>query len=152
MKEVHVECLPDEALVKKMGVHKKKVTHHAGKSRVFAKMKVSENQIALVDEDPDSAKTSYEKDLDFVNELFGVSEFTDKSGNRILVLKGKLEDWIIATCKTAKIDLTKDFGLPKKPSELHEVINQRIKTFEKLLHHLLQIENPAAIRLRDRLQ
>jgi hypothetical protein len=152
MKEVHVECLPDEALVKKLGISKKQITHHSGKSRVFAKMKVSKKQIALVDEDPDSAKCSYEQGLNRISESFGIIEWKDKSDNRILVLKGKLEDWIIGTCKAAKVDLKKDFGLPDKPNDLHDVINTRMNNFEKLIGHLIKIENPAIILLKERLQ
>ena len=35
MKIVHVECKPDELLVSKLGVQKKQITHHQGKTRVF---------------------------------------------------------------------------------------------------------------------
>ncbi len=61
MKPIHVECLPDEALVKKLGFTRKMVTHHAGKSRVFTNLKSVVNHLAMVDEDPGSPKSSYEK-------------------------------------------------------------------------------------------
>jgi len=57
MKQVHVECLPDEALIIKMGFTWKAVIHHGGKSRVFHKLKSVSNQLALVDEDPGSGKS-----------------------------------------------------------------------------------------------
>jgi hypothetical protein len=44
--EIHVECTPDETLVKKIGFTKKQVTHHAGKARVFATIQESKNQLA----------------------------------------------------------------------------------------------------------
>lgn len=152
MKEVHVECFPDEVLVKKLGIARKQITHHSGKSRVFAKLKTSKLQIALVDEDPGSAKCGYENSLIFVSKEFGISEWKDKSGNKVLVLKGKLEDWIITTCKAAKIDIQKDFGLPTKPNVLHEVINDRIGNFEKLIDYLLEKENTGIQQLKDRLR
>ncbi len=103
MKLVHVECLPDEALIKKLGFTRKAVKHHGGKSRVFRKLKSVRNQLGMVDEDPGSAKSDYEQELILIHETFGIKLFSDKSGNKILVLKGKLEDWIISICKNAGI-------------------------------------------------
>ena len=60
---IHVECKPDEALVGKLGFTKKQVEHHFGKSRVFAANKDLTDQVALVDEDPMSATTTYEDQL-----------------------------------------------------------------------------------------
>ena len=147
MKHVHVECLPDEALVRKLGFTKKFVTHHTGKSRVFQKMKQVEQQLALIDEDPGSTKTTYELNLRLVEESKGIKYFQDRSGNKILVLKGKLEDWIVDLCTKANIDLSV-FHLPAKPNDLHDVINQRISKFDDLLGHLLEIKNPGIIQLQ----
>lgn len=72
MKDIHVECKPDEMLVRKLGFTKKKVTHYPGKSRVFRKLEKSNNQLALVDEDPGSTKTSYEQRLRFLKEVQGI--------------------------------------------------------------------------------
>jgi hypothetical protein len=149
MREVHVECKPDEALVRRLGINRNQVTHHAGKSRVFAKMKKSVGQIALVDEDPGSPQTSYEKRLVFRSEEHGIKEFEDDAGNRVLVLTGKLEDWVVDTCKKAKVDLKQKFNLPNKPNDLHGIINDRIGTIEALVDYLLSIENPAVVRLKD---
>ena len=130
MKDIHVECKPDELLVLKLGFKRKKVTHYQGKSSVFKKISKSENQLALVDEDPGSTKTTYEKNLKFVKESQGITFYTDKSKNKIFVLKGKLEDWIIDICQIQKIELTK-FGLPDDPDKLHDVINQRLNKFQQ---------------------
>jgi hypothetical protein len=148
MKIVHVECLPDEALIRKLGFTRKDVLHHGGKSRVFNKLHKVSNQLAMVDEDPGSAKTSYQKKLAMVEEAQGIQLFSDKSGNKIIVLKGKLEDWIIATCKAAGVQLS-DFSLPEKPNELHAVINQRIDKFENLIDHLLKNKNTGIYQLRS---
>jgi hypothetical protein len=63
MKQIHVECLPDEALIKRLGYTRKVVNHHASKARVFRKLKSVSNQLALVDEDPGSGKSDNEKKL-----------------------------------------------------------------------------------------
>ncbi len=148
MKQVHVECKPDEALMKKLGFARKTVYHHAGKSRVFKKLESVSDQLAMVDEDPGSAKSGYEKELKLVQEFQGIKLCSDKSGNKILILKGKLEGWIVAICKKAGIKLA-DFGLPEKPNDLHDVINLRITKFENLIDHLLKIKNAEIIQLRD---
>ena len=147
MKQVHVECKPDELLVSKLGFTKKLVTHHQGKSRVFSALGKINNQLAMIDEDPDSVKTSHEKDLKFIKESEGIKYFTDKSGNKILVLKDKLEDWIISASRQHKIMLS-EFGLPEKSDDLHDVINQKLSNFEKLLDEMIAKNNPAIIKLK----
>ncbi len=148
MTKVHVECLPDETLVKILGITKKMVTHHTGKSRVFHKLKTAIREIAMVDEDPESAKTEYERNLIFVEERFGIKKYTDKKENIVLVLKVKLEDWIIDLCKVAKIDISK-FGLPEKPNQLHDVINLRLPGFEKLIEYLKNNNNERINQLKN---
>jgi hypothetical protein len=147
MKQVHVECLPDELLVSKLGFQRKQVTHHQGKSRVFHSLGKKTNQFAMVDEDPGSAKTSYEKALRFIEEFEGIKYYTDQSGNKIFILKGKLEDWIISVCKQHKIKLTA-FGLPEKPDDLHDVINQRLSNFSRLIDDLIEKDIPAILKLK----
>ena len=136
MKQVHVECKPDEILVSKLGYGRGSITHHQGKSRVFHRLRKKENQLAVVDEDPGSSKTSYEKSLKFVVESYGVKYFEDGADNKVFILKGKLEDWIIHICKQYKIDISK-YNLPDKPNALHEVMNQRLQNFERLLDDMI---------------
>jgi len=148
MAKIHVECLPDETLVKKLGVTKKMVIHHTGKSRVFHNLKKSQNEIGMVDEDPGSPKTDYERNLKFIEEAHGIKRYSDKQGNKILVLNIKLEDWIISICKAAKIDITK-FGLPDTPNKLHDIMNYRLQNFENLIDHLKYNNNAGIIQLQS---
>jgi len=147
MKQVHVECLPDELLVSKLGFRAKSITHHTGKSRVFHVLSKNENQLAIVDEDPGSPKTSYEKSLKLLEEFEGISYFVDKSGNKVFILKGKLEDWTIRLCKQHKIKLS-NFNLPEKPNDLHGVIHLRLSNFADLLDVLLRKNNPGILKLK----
>ena len=148
MKQVHVECLPDEKLVTKLGHTRKFITHHQGKSRIFSTLRKNKNLIAIVDEDPGSTKTRYEESLNFREEFEGIRYFTDTSGNIVLILKGKLEDWIIAACKKQKIDIGKH-GLPEKPNDLHDVIHHRLDNFGKLIDELMKEKNPAVLKLKS---
>lgn len=148
MKHVHVECKPDEALVLQLGYPQKQITHHSGKARVFKKMREARNELAMVDEDPGSVKTTYEKGLKLILDEEGIRQYTDNSGNKIVVLKGKLEDWILAVCKKYRVDIT-TFGLPSNSSDLHDKINERLPGFEKLIQHLLQTKNKAVLHLTE---
>ena len=147
MSDVHVECKPDETLVRKLGVSRKSVTHHQGKSRVFTSLNKKKNQLAIVDEDPESNKTTYERSLRLIEESGGIKHYQDKSNNKIFVLSGKLEDWIISLCNQQKISLDK-FGFPTKPNDLHDVINQRLTKFEELLDELIKLKNPELLELK----
>ena len=95
MKIVHVECRPDELLISKLGFPGKFIVHHQGKSRVFNALSKNKGLLAMVDEDPGSAKTKYEKLLHLKEEFDGIKYLHDKSGNKVFILKGKLENWII---------------------------------------------------------
>jgi hypothetical protein len=149
---VHVECLPDETLLRKLGFSRKQVEHHQGKSRVLAKIRSLTNQVGLIDEDPTSAKHPYEHVLERQDTVNGVTYLTDlQRKNKVLVLQVKLEDWIIAACPKSQIDIT-TFGLPNRPNDLHSVMNYRIAAFEKLLDALLEAKNPYLLTLSRWLQ
>lgn len=145
---VHVECLPDEALVKLLGITRRMVYHHAGKSRVFSRLKTVTGEVAMVDEDPGSIKTEYETGLEFIQESFGIKLYKDERDNKVLILKIKLEDWILGACKISNVDITR-FGLPSKPHALHGVINQKLPGFEKLINHLKEKENQSIFQLKE---
>jgi len=147
MKQVHVECKPDQELVSKLGVTRKFLTHHQGKSKIFNKLGKNEGLLAVVDEDPGSTKTRYELSLKLQEELGGIKYYTDPSGNIVLELKGKLEDWIIMVCRKQKINILK-YGLPEKPNDLHDVINYRLLNFSRLIDDLLKEKNPAVLKLK----
>lgn len=148
MREIHVQCKPDEVLVKKLGYTAKAITHHYGKAKVFGKLNKSNNLLAMVDEDPGSPQSTYEKDLIFVEEVHGVKVYKDNMGNKIVILKVKLEDWIINACKQSNIDITK-FNLPTKDNDLHGVINSKLSNFEKLISKLQSKNNPSILKLKE---
>jgi hypothetical protein len=151
MKHVHVECLPDETLIRKLGFTKQFIRHHSGKSRIMKKLKEVSNELAIMDEDPGTAKTTYEKGLKYIGNEDGIKQYTDHFDNKVIILQGKLEDWILAICKRYKIDINA-FGLPAKSSELHEIINDRLENFERLISHLLQSNNKAINTIKSYLK
>jgi hypothetical protein len=144
---IHIECLPDETLLKKLGYTKNQVIHHQGKSRVFGKMKSLIDQVGLIDEDPMSTKHPYEQHLVAQESAHGITYLRDaQRNNKVFVLRVKLEDWIISACQASHVNAA-HFGLPHRPSELHSVINSKINAFEKLLDELLTAKNPNLLTL-----
>lgn len=148
MKQVHVECKPDELLVSKLGFTKRYITHHQGKSRVFQKLSKSESLLAMVDEDPGSTKTSYEKSLKFIEEKNGIKYFSDRNENKVFILTVKLEDWILNAYMVQNIDPI-EFGLPANPNKLHDILNHRLDKFEKLTDELIRLKNPSILQLKS---
>ncbi len=123
------------------------MVHHSGKSRVFSHLKSLQNQLAMIDEDPGTVKTTFERNLILEGEMAGIKLYSDNRGNRVLILKGKLEDWIVNLCKKSGVKLD-DFGLPEKPNELHSLINQRIDKLERLIDHLQENKNADLLQLK----
>ncbi|SRR6266511_2337329 len=148
MKQVHVECYPDEHLVVRLGFQKKVITHHQGRSRIFTKLSKTKNELALVDEDPESGRNNHEKSLKVIEEFEGIKYLKDHYGNKVCMLAGKLEDWIISQCKRSKIQLS-GFGLPDKADDLHDVINNKLESFGKLIDKLIESKNPGILKLKE---
>ncbi len=144
---IHVECLPDETLMKCLGFGKKEIMHHYGKSRVLTALSKKENQIAVVDEDPGQAQHPYFRNFKFKQAQKGLTEYLDNKNNKLIELKIKLEDWIITDCRNTSIELKK-FGLPDKPNDLHDVINNRIQAFQDLIEALLKDKKSAVSALK----
>lgn len=151
MKQIHVECDPDEVLVKKIGFTRKQVRHHSGKGKLFNRLQNESNHLAMVDEDSGCNMSQYEKNLQFLRENHGIKVYQDRQQNKVIVLKIKLEDWIINACKLSNLKPSV-FNLPSDPNELHSVINSRMSNYGNLLDRLLETENPAILRLKEELE
>jgi len=151
MKQIHVECNPDETLVLKLGFGKRNITHHQGRSRIFNALTRVSGHLAMVDEDPGCARSDYENSLRLVEESDFTRCYTDCSNNTIVVLKGKLEDYIINTCRKHHIDIT-GFGLPDNAKNLHGVINNKLSNFMKLANYLIREGNPELVQLKRHLR
>ncbi len=134
MKKIIVECNPDEILVKGLGITAKQVAHQDNKGEVCNYMRKTNTGLALIDEDPDSGQPNYLKEFEIEEEKYGVRKLVHrKEAKTILVLKPRLEEWIIEQCKESGI-VPKH--LPNKASELKKVINLRLNFFSDLIQEL----------------
>ncbi len=151
MRSIHVECLPDEIIVRCLGKSAKMITHHTGKSRIMSRLKATQNAIALTDEDPLSAKHPHERTLQVLDSRFGLKVLKDNSLNKVVLICPRLEEWLIKACVDTKIDIT-NFGLPNSGNELHKVINQRLLAGKKLINFLIEQNSPAITFLQRELE
>jgi hypothetical protein len=136
MKKWHVECTPDETLLKMLGVNGKQIEHHSGKDRVCHRLSENNSLIGLVDEDPYSAQNTYFKNCHQISFSHHVRELQDKKrGNKLIVLCPKLEDWILYACSQNSIKPA-TFGLSKTGNDLHKEINYKLSNFERLIQAL----------------
>lgn len=151
MTSIALECLPDEALIKKLGFPKKKIFHHPGKSRVLAFLEKNSQSVGIVDEDPGAAWPRYFNqyvriptmclhDLDYYQHA--------THHGRLIVVRPRLEEWILKQVQISGID-PEDFSLPAKAKDLHAVITNKIPKFESMLTALLEKDNDGLLHLRE---
>ena len=101
---VLVECKPDEALVRQLGRARRDCVHHDDKGRVCNRLARTEGLVAMIDEDPDSAQPKYLNGLETVSDSDGIRVMRDSVLNhRVIVLKPRLEEWMIATAKAFRM-------------------------------------------------
>jgi hypothetical protein len=99
-----------------------------------------ESSKGVIDEDPYSPETiSIKKQLKnwkLVYNTNGIKVWYNKNRkNYLIMLCPRLEDWILRILREEKIDIT-EYGLPKDSEKLHEVINTKLISFEKLLQDI----------------
>ena len=150
MIEIVVECNPDEALVKKLGYTRKMVTHQSSRGEVINYLQKNPSAIGIVDDDPGSAKPTYFSKFTLeTSEQLGIESYSiDKLGTRLIVIKPRLEEWVLRHANALKIDL-KQHSIPDSGNELHKVINTRIPRFENLIKEMIDKESPALMRLKS---
>lgn len=150
IKKVIVECKPDELLAKSLGLNRKEIVHQSSKGEVCNHLMKSEISLAIIDEDPNSSQPKHLDKLTKIEEKFDVRYLQLKSENKtILVLKPRLEEWILKRCKESNIDIKK-YHLPSNNKALKDVINYHLPYFEKLLNELKK-KDEGFYYLKDRL-
>lgn len=149
---VFVECKPDETLVLTLGVAKRSVTHYSGRDELFKALGNSQGVIGVVDEDPLSAQPTYLKRLGQCDTQDGLKCLMDQHRNhRVVILCPRLEDWLVATMKSAGLRLG-DFGFQAHDAySLHGEINERLSSLRKLLDELLNAKNQRLTTLKSML-
>lgn len=135
-----VECKPDEVLVKSLTqTPRKNIQHGGNKSELLKKLTERYNDSkGLIDEDPWSIQPphlqKFKEKQDLASYNFKILHQKSKN-NTLIILRPRLEDWILAAAKEANVDPEK-YNLPNDPIELHKQINIQIDKFQKLVENL----------------
>lgn len=137
---IYIECKPDYALVKSLvRVSRKDVVHEfKGKFEVCKRLENQRNCKGLIDEDPSSIQPEYLKHLQGQNDFSEhdlILLHDSTSGNHVIVLCPRLEEWVLKSAKEANMDVRK-YDLPNDGSTLHRHININLDKFENLLEDL----------------
>jgi len=153
MIEIVVECNPDEALMKVLGYTRRMITHQPSKGEVINYLKKNPAAIGVVDDDPGSANPTYfNKFIRETDEKFGIESFKiPKLETRLIVIKPRLEEWILKCANELKINL-KQHAMPNNGNELHKIINTRIPRFEDMVNEMLAKNSPALMYLKSLLE
>lgn len=135
-----VECKPDEVLVKTLTLASRKNIRHAGNKTELLK-KLTEHYcdtIGIIDEDPESIQPphlqKFKEKQDLTSYNFKILHQKSKN-NTLIMLRPRLEEWILAAAKEANVDLEK-YKMSNDPIELHKQINIQIDKFQKLVNNL----------------
>ena len=141
-----VECKPDRLLVKKLTIATNKpIVHSGNKTKVlYDLLNNYESSIGLVDEDPHSTKPA-------LMSYFGAPKnvkncdleilIDECRNNKLVVIKPRLEEWILTAANKTGIDIRKDFNLPNNGQDLHSIININLDRYEKLIECLQEKNN-----------
>ena len=146
-----LECKPDEKLAMALGIARKQIRHQNDKGQVCNFLKKSTGNIGLIDEDPNSAQPKYLANCTIISSQWNIKELSDRSGNVILIVSPRLEEWICQACLYSQIDLGK-FGLPLDPKQLHKEVNHKLPKFGDLVTELLTSKSPHLVHLKNLLK
>ena len=120
--KVFVECYPDTAMLRYLGVSKKKLHHERCKGEVVKRVFKSDSAIGLIDEDPASAQprdSSNYKQIQAEEGLRLLIRKNDES-KKLIIVCPRLEDWLIERAKLTGIR-PEDYSIPGNPDHLHSI-------------------------------
>ena len=150
---IFLECKPDEALVRSLGVRRREVNHQRNKEQVLKMITRVTNCIALVDEDPNSSPPPLFGQLLRLEDSLarGILLYLDRRrNNQVVVLCPNLEGWVIRSDQESRIRHDQPpYRLPDTARSLHNVINDRLPSLRYLLSALLTAQSPRILRLQQ---
>ena len=130
-----VECYPDEALLRALGVSKKQLRHERCKGEVVKRVRKFDCATGLIDEDPSSAQP---RDLDNYKQVRAAEGLRllarrDDKNKRLIIICPRLEDWLIQRAGLSDIK-PEDYGIPSRPDRLHSIVRyERKDGFQQFL-------------------
>jgi len=147
---VLVECYPDAALLRLLGVPRKQLRHERCKGEVVNRVLKISCATGLIDEDPSSAQP---RDLDNYKQLQASEGLRliarrDDKNKRLIIVCPRLEDWLIRRARSAGLK-PEEYHLPGDPDRLHSIPRyEQNDGFRRFLTEL--IERDSGMRLLRR--
>ncbi len=152
---LYVEGKADRVLARKLGIPGRDIGDGEDKGGVLRRVAQQEGSMGLVDEDPGSPQSSLlnrmeEVTTDDLRQL-GLRVYQHgPTGNKVVVLCPRLEEWLIRSAGDAGLDLSHpSYNLPNSSSSLHRVINRDLRKLERLIDDLLAADAPRLRRLGE---
>ena len=131
-----VECKPDKLLVVVLAnISRREVRHAGNKFDLMKKLEKLDGALGIIDEDPGKnqpKQLSEAMDISTESVLKSDLKLMRYRGNLVLVIRPRLEEWILKTMEELGIS-PKEFSIPKDPELLHATINYNLNKLEKLL-------------------
>jgi len=137
--KILVECFPDEALLRILGVPRKRLLHERSKGRIITWLMNLPDAMGMVDEDPGSTQ---HRDLGSYRETQSAQGLRrlarqGSGGQRLVVLRPRLDEWLIQRAKTSGIK-PENFGLPANADRLHAKPHYETKPeFRRFIEQLM---------------
>lgn len=144
---VFVECYPDEALLRTLGVPRKQLRHERCKGEVVKKVRKLDSAIGIVDQDPASAQPRDLASYDQVQAAEGLRLLTRRGSDRqkLVLVCPRLEEWLIQRAASLEVN-PEDFGLPADAKRLHRTVRYDKKDgFRRFLSEL--VDRDSGMRL-----
>lgn len=151
MLQIVLECKPDETLMKALGFPIKSITHQPSRGEVINYLKKNPKTIVgVVDEDPHAARPTYFAQFSReTTEKYGIESYQiGKFRTRLILIKPRLEEWILQCAEKSGIDPTQH-SMPITGRELHKVINSRLPRFDGFIRAILAAKNPGLFHLKN---
>ncbi|MBN1973961.1 MAG: hypothetical protein JW787_10010 [Sedimentisphaerales bacterium] len=120
--KVFVECFPDTALLRYLGIPKKQLCHESCKGEVVKRVLKSDSAIGLIDEDPASSQprdlSNYKQIRDGEGLRFLIRNNDEKK--KFIIVCPRLENWFIERAKLSGIQ-PENYGIPNNTDRLHSI-------------------------------
>ena len=150
MSDIVLECKPDETLMKALGYPVRRIIHQNNRGEVINYLKKNPQRIiGIIDDDPGTTKPSFFNHFKReTNEKHKVESFViSQSQTRLIVIKPRLEDWILFHATECGINV-RDYYLPVTSNRLHEVINSKLPRFTDLATDMMSQKSPGLLHLK----
>lgn len=137
--KVFVECFPDTALLRYLGVPKKQLCHESCKGEVVKRVLKSDSAIGLIDEDPASSQPRDLCNYKQIRDGEGLRLFirNNDEKKKFIIVCPRLENWFIERAKLSGIH-PENYGIPNNPDRLHSI--PRYDKKEGFQHFLAELK------------